>query len=140
MLDILFKRYKSSRVQYANFYEKELFDSRHKPFNLLQIGMDTSIPVWHKYLEKSNIYCIDDFSRSEPNLYDFKDNPRTYWARCNIHDSTSVNDIFKNLWNKPRFDIIIDNINISAHSRYNFLKKHCIGKYYIEENEKVGIY
>ena len=38
MLDILFKRYKSNREQHSLFYEKELFEYRHKPINLLQVG------------------------------------------------------------------------------------------------------
>ena len=38
----------------------------------------------------------------------------------------------KKIWNKPRFDIIIDNTN-----NYENLRRHCIGKFYYEEKDKV---
>ncbi len=45
----------------------------------------------------------------------------------------------KNVWNKPRFDIIIDNTNNFAYSRKTFLKRFSIGKYYIEDGDEVRI-
>ena len=59
MLDTLLKRYKSRREIYAEFYEKQLLQYRHKPVNLLQVGIENSIPALHKFLLRANIYCID---------------------------------------------------------------------------------
>ena len=41
-------------------------------------------------------------------------------------------NVMKNYWNNPRFDIIIDNTN-----QYNNFRKYCIGNYYIEKNDSV---
>ena len=38
----------------------------------------------------------------------------------------------KEVWNKPRFDIIIDNTN-----NFENLKRYCIGKYYAEKKDEV---
>ena len=38
----------------------------------------------------------------------------------------------KRIWNRPRFDIIIDNTN-----NHENLKRHCIGKYYLENKDEV---
>ena len=139
VLDILFKRYKSNREQYSNFYEKELFQYRHKPINLLQVGIENSIPVWHKFLQRSNIYCIYEFDRNEPNKYDYLKEKRIFWSRCDTSDEKSIKEIMKNVWNKPRFDVIIDNVNNFANTRYEYLRRYCIGKYYIEDGDEVRI-
>jgi len=139
VLNILFKRYKSNREQYSNFYEKELFQYRHKPINLLQVGVESSIPVWHRFLQRSNIYCIDEFDRSEPNKYDYLKEKRIFWSRCDTSDENSIKEVMKNVWNKPRFDIIIDNVNNFANTRYEYLRRYCIGKYYIEDGDEVRI-
>ena len=139
VLDILFKRYKSDREQYSNFYEKELFQYRHKPINLLQVGVENSIPVWHKFLQRSNIYCIDEFDINEPNKYDYLKEKRVFWSRCDTNNEKSIKEIMKNVWNKPRFDVIIDSVNNFANSRYEYLRRYCIGKYYIEDGDEVRI-
>ena len=139
MLDTLFQRYKSNRQIYAPFYQSELFDIRLKPMNLLQVGVENSIPVWHKFLQRSNIYCIDEFDKREPKKYNYLNLPRVFWSRCDTSNEKNVNDIMKNVWNKPRFDIIIDNTNNFAYSRQSFLKRFSIGKYYIEDSDEVKI-
>ena len=45
----------------------------------------------------------------------------------------------KNIWNNPRFDIIIDNVNNFAITRHKNLNRYCIGKYYIEDGDEVRI-
>jgi len=139
VLDILFKRYKSNREKYHNFYEKELFQYRHKPISLLQVGIESSIPVWQKYLQRCNVYCIDEFDRSEPNRYKYLNEKRVFWSRCDTSNEKSIKNIMNNIWNKPRFDIIIDNINNFAMSRQKYLNRYCIGKYYIEDGDDVRI-
>lgn len=139
VLNTLFQRYKSNRQKYSSFYEKELFKNRHKPLNLLQVGVESSIPVWNKFLDRSNIYCIDKFDKREPNKYYYLNEKRIYWSRCNIDDQKSINDIMKNVWNKPRFDIIIDNVNNFALTRYEYLRRYCIGKYYVEDGNDIRI-
>ena len=86
MLDTLLKRYKSRREIYADFYEKELLQYRHKPINLLQVGVENSIPALHKFLLRANIYCIDKFDRVEPKKFKFLENTRIFWSRCDIDD------------------------------------------------------
>lgn len=76
------QRYKSNKQKYSLFYEKELFSLRHKPINLLQIGVENSIPVWHKFLERSNIYCIDEFDKKQPDKYNYLEEKRIFWSRC----------------------------------------------------------
>ena len=49
-----------------------------------------------------------------------------------MYDKKNIDDIMKNTWNNPRFDIIIDNTN-----QYDNFRRYCIGKYYIEKNDKV---
>ena len=139
VLDVLFKRYKSNREKYSNFYEKELFEYRHKPINLLQVGVESSIPVWHRFLQRSNVYCIDEFDRREPNKYDYLKEKRIFWSRCDTSNEKSIKEIMKNVWNKPRFDVIIDSVNNFALSRHNYLARYCIGKYYIEDGDDVRI-
>jgi len=139
VLDVLFKRYKSNREQYSNFYEKELFQYRHKPINLLQVGVENSIPVWHKFLQRSNIYCIDEFDRREPNKYDYLKEKRIFWSRCDTSSEKSIKEIMKNVWNKPRFDVIIDSVNNFGNTRHQYLSRYCIGKYYIEDGDDVRI-
>ena len=131
MLDTLFKRYKSKRP-HVYYYERELFKHKIYPVNLLQVGMDTPLQVWLKYLQNANIYCIDSVNNSQPANYSFLDEKRLFWSRCNPSDRKSVDKIMKEVWNKPRFDIIIDNTN-----NFENLKRYCIGKYYAEKKDEV---
>ena len=132
MLPTLFARYKSPRQDHSVYYENELFDKRLKPINLLQVGVDSTLQSWLKYLQKSNIYCIDNFVDKDPKDFKFLSEQRLYWSRCDVNDRKNVDDIMKNVWNKPRFDIIIDNTN-----NYENLRRHCAGKYYLENKDKV---
>ena len=139
MLDTLFQRYKSNRQKYAIFYQNELFPFRHKPINILQVGVESSIPVWHKYLQRSNIYCIDEFDKIDPNKFDYLNNDRTYWARCDTSDGSKIKKVMREVWNKPRFDVIVDSVNNFGMTRHEHLKRYCIGKYYIEDGDEVRI-
>jgi len=139
MIYTLFKRYKSDREKYSYFYEKEFLQYRHKPMNLLQVGIENSIPVWHRFLQKCNIYCIDEFNQKEPTKYDYLNLDRVFWSRCDINDEKSIKEIMKNVWKKPRFDIIIDNTNNFGITRQKYLNRYCIGKYYIEDGDNVRI-
>tara|TARA_B100000131_G_scaffold58886_1_gene54299 strand:- start:2845 stop:3258 length:414 start_codon:yes stop_codon:yes gene_type:complete len=132
MLPILFERYKSPRQDHAVYYENEFFDKRLKPVNLLQVGMDSTLQSWLKYLEKANIYCIDTFINHQPKDFSFLKEKRIFWCRCDVSNRKNVDDIMKRIWNKPRFDIIIDNTN-----NHENLKRHCIGKYYLENKNEV---
>jgi len=132
MLPTLFARYKSPRQDHSVYYENELFDKRLKPINLLQVGVDSTLQSWLKYLQKSNIYCIDNFVDKDPKDFKFLSEQRLYWSRCDVNNRKNVDDIMKNVWNKPRFDIIIDNTN-----NYENLRRHCVGKYYLENKDKV---
>ena len=135
MLPVLFKRYKSPRQDHAVYYENEFFDKRLKPVNLLQVGMDSTLQSWLKYLEKANIYCIDTFINHQPKDFSFLKEKRIFWCRCDVSIRKNVDDIMKRIWNKPRFDIIIDNTN-----NHENLKRHCIGKYYLENKDEVICY
>ena len=139
MLDILFQRYRSERRKYATFYENELSPLRIKPLNLLQVGVDSSIAVWHKFLQNSNIYCIDEFKKKEPKIYDYLNEKRVFWSRCDTSEEKAINEVMKNVWNNPRFDIIIDTTNNFAYTRQPFLKRFSTGKYYIEDGDDVMI-
>ena len=139
VLDNLFKKYKSNREQYSNFYEKEFLKYRHKPLNLLQVGVENSIPAWHKLLLRCNIYCIDEFDKREPNKYKYLNQERVFWSRCDTASEKSIKEVMKDVWNKPRFDIVIDNVNNFAISRQKYLIKYCIGQYYIEDGDEVRI-
>lgn len=132
MLPTLFRRYQSPREKHAIYYEQQLFQFRLRPINLLQVGIDSTLQSWLKFLQKSNIYSIDNFISKDPKDFNFLNQKRLYWCRCDSTDRKNVDDIMKNVWNKPRFDIIIDNTN-----NYENLKRHCIGNYYIEHKDKV---
>lgn len=132
MLPTLFLRYKSPRQDHAVYYENEFFDKRLKPINLLQVGVDSTLQSWLVYLQKSNIYCIDNFTNKDPKDFKFLNQKRLYWSRCDVNSRKNVDNIMKNVWNNPRFDAIIDNTN-----NYENLKRHCIGKYYLEYKGKV---
>ena len=139
MLDVLFQRYKSNRQKYSLFYEKELFQYRHKPLNILQVGVENSIPVWHRFLERSNIYCIDEFDKKQPDKYNYLKEKRIFWSRCNTTNQKDINNVMIKIWNRPRFDIIIDSVDNSAYSRKDYLRRYCIGKYYIEDETEVKV-
>ena len=139
VLNVLFKRYKSNREIYSSFYEKELFEYRHVPLNLLQVCTENSVAVWHKYLQRANIYLIDPFDKVEPKKLPYLNQDRTFWSRCDIDDENKIKSTMKEIWNNPRFDIIIDNSNNFGNTRYNYLKRYSIGKYYIEEGDEVRI-
>ena len=132
MLLTLFRRYQSPREKHAIYYEQQLFQFRLRPINLLQVGIDSTLQSWLKFLQKSNIYSIDNFISKDPKDFNFLNQKRLYWCRCDSNNRKNVDDIMKNVWNKPRFDIIIDNTN-----NYENLKRHCIGNYYIEHKDKV---
>ena len=132
MLDVLFERYKSKRKKHFLFYETEFYEIKNKPLQILQINMEPSLLVWHKYFERSHIFCLDEFKFHQPEHFRFLDKKRIHWLRCNVYDKKNIDDIMKNTWNNPRFDIIIDNTN-----QYDNFRKYCIGKYYIEKNDKV---
>ena len=95
MLDNLFKKYKSNREKYSNFYEKEFLKYRHKPLNLLQVGVENSIPAWHKLLLRCNIYCIDEFDKREPNKYKYLNQERVFWSRCDTSSEKSIKEVMK---------------------------------------------
>ena len=139
MLEVLLKRYKSNREKYSDFYEKELFEYRHKPLNLLQVCAENSISVWHRFLQRANIYCIDTFDKVEPRKLSYLNQDRTFWTRCDIDNENKIKSTMKEIWNNPRFDVIIDNSNNFGNTRYNYLKRYSIGKYYIEEGDDVRI-
>ena len=71
MLHNLLTKFKSNRINFANYYEKEFYSKRFLPMCLLQVGVDNTIPVWKKYLQRCNIYCIDSFDNKEPKSYGF---------------------------------------------------------------------
>ena len=128
----LMTKYKSSKVKFADYYENQLYEKRFLPMALLQIGVDNTIPVWNKYLERCNIYCVDSFDNKEPRQLDFLDQKRVFWSRCNIEDSKSIEHVMKNIWNNPRFNIVIDNTN-----SFSKLRKYCTGNYYSEVKDEV---
>ena len=57
---------------------------------------------------------------------------RIYWSRCDVNNNKQLEDVMKNVWNNPRFNIIIDNTN-----NYESLRKYGIGKYYKEANNEI---
>ena len=95
MLPVLFQRYKSPRQDHAVYYENEFFDKRLKPINLLQVGMDSTLQSWLKYLEKANIYCIDTFINHQPKDFSFLKEKRIFWCRCDVSIRKNVDDIMK---------------------------------------------
>ena len=102
-------------------------------------SMEPSLLVWHKYFERSHIFCLDEFKFHQPEHFRFLDEKRIHWLRCNVYDKKNIDDIMKNTWNNPRFDIIIDSSNNFGYSRYNLFKRFCVGKYYIEDGEDVKV-
>ncbi len=132
MLHNLLVKYNSKKIKHANYYEKELYSKRFLPMALLQVGIDNTIPVWKKYLERCNIYCIDTFDNKEPKNFAFLKDQRIFWSRCNVKDKDSVENVMENLWCKPRFNLIIDNTN-----SFSILRKYCVGNYYSEVNDEV---
>ena len=132
MLYNLLTKYKSNRVKFANYYEKEFYSKRFSPMSLLQIGIDNSIPVWNKYLNNCNIYCIDSFENKQPKDFSFLEDKKIYWSRCNIDDKKSIENLMIEIWKNPRFDIIIDNTR-----SFDKLRKYCIGSYYSEVKNEV---
>ena len=132
MLNTLLERYKSKRLKYHFQYERYFYEDRLKPFLILQVGIEASLQVWQKYFQKSLIYCIDTFNNIDPKDISYLEEKRIYWARCDVNDKKQLNHVMKNIWNNPRFDIIIDNTN-----NHENLKRHCIGKYYLENKDEV---
>ncbi len=135
MLYNLLTKFKSNKVKFANFYENQFYEKRFLPLQILQIGCDATIPVWQKFMTRSNIFCIDNFQKQEPKNIDYLKESRIYWIRCDIDNEKAVKKIMKEQWNSPRFDIIIDN-NID---RYDIFRKYCVGKYYVENKDNVRI-
>ena len=77
-------------------------------------------------------YCIDTFDVYDPKDISYLDEKRIYWSRCNVNDSKQLEHVMKNIWNSPRFNIIIDNTN-----NYETLRRYGIGKYYKEANNEI---
>ena len=132
MLNVLFERYKSKRLKYHLYYDREFFDDRLKPFMILQIGVESSLQVWQRYFSKSQIYCIDSFANTDPKNISYLSESRINWSRCDVHNKKQVEHIMKNIWNNPRFNIIIDNTN-----NYETLRHYGIDRYYKEVNDEI---
>ena len=126
------QKYKSPRLKFANYYENKLYVKRFQPMAMLQVGIENTIPVWNKYLERCNIYCIDIFDDKEPRSFKFLNEKKIFWSRCNVKEYKEIEHVMKNIWNNPRFDFIIDNTN-----SYKSLRKYCIGDYYSEVKDEV---
>ena len=132
MLQILLQRYKSKRVKYHLQYDRFFFEDRLKPLIILQVGVEPSLQVWQRYFTKSLIYCIDTFNSVDPKDILYLDENRIYWSRCDVNDTKQLENVMKNIWNNPRFNIIIDNTN-----NYESLRKYGIGKYYKEVGNEI---
>ena len=132
MLQILLQRYKSKRVKYHLQYDRFFFEDRLKPLMILQVGVEPSLQVWQRYFTKSLIYCIDTFNNIDPKDISYLDENRIYWSRCDVNDTKQLENVMKNIWNNPRFNIIIDNTN-----NYESLRKYGIGKYYKEVGNEI---
>ena len=132
MLSVLFERYKSKRFKYHLYYDREFFDDRLKPFMILQVGVESSLQVWQRYFSKSQIYCIDSFTNIDPKNISYLSESRINWSRCDVHNKKQVEHIMKNVWNNPRFNIIIDNTN-----NYETLRHYGIDRYYKEVNDEI---
>ena len=126
------QKYKSPRLKFANYYENKLYVKRFQPMAMLQVGIENTIPVWNKYLERCNIYCIDIFDDKEPRSFKFLNEKKIFWSRCNVKEHKELEHVMKDIWNNPRFDFIIDNTN-----SYKSLRKYCIGDYYSEVKDEV---
>tara|TARA_B100000282_G_C31725083_1_gene487974 strand:+ start:1534 stop:1932 length:399 start_codon:yes stop_codon:yes gene_type:complete len=126
------QKYKSPRLKFANYYENKLYVKRFQPMAMLQVGIENTIPVWNKYLERCNIYCIDTFDDKEPRSFKFLNEKKVFWSRCNVKEHKELEHVMKNIWNNPRFNFIIDNTN-----SYKSLRKYCIGDYYSEVKDEV---
>ena len=132
MLQILLQRYKSKRVKYHLQYDRFFFEDRLKPLIILQVGIEPSLQVWQRYFTKSLIYCIDTFNNIDPKDISYLDENRIYWSRCDVNNTKQLENVMKNIWNNPRFNIIIDNTN-----NYESLRKYGIGKYYKEVGNEI---
>ena len=121
MLQILLKRYKSKRVKYNLQYDRFFFEDRLKPLMILQVGVEPSLQVWQRYFTKSLIYCIDTFMNIDPKDISYLDENRIYWSRCDVNNTKQLENVMKNIWNNPRFNIIIDNTNTVS---YTHLRAH----------------
>ena len=139
MLNVLFERYKSKRLKYHLYYEKEFFDRRFEPLMILQVGIEPSLQVWQRYFNRSQIYCIDRFVYTDPKNISYLDEERIHWSRCDVNNKKQLNHVMIDIWKKPRFDIIIDNVNNFAYSRKDYLRRYCIGKHYIEDGTEVKV-
>ena len=126
------QKYKSPRLKFANYYENKLYVKRFQPMAMLQVGIENTIPVWNKYLERCNIYCIDTFDDKEPRSFKFLNEKKVFWSRCDVKEHKELEHVMKDIWNNPRFDFIIDNTN-----SYKSLRKYCIGDYYSEVKDEV---
>ena len=126
------QKYKSPRLKFANYYENKLYVKRFQPMAMLQVGIENTIPVWNKYLERCNIYCIDTFYDKEPRSFKFLNEKKVFWSRCNVKEHKELEHVMKNVWNNPRFNFIIDNTN-----SYKSLRKYCVGDYYSEVKDEV---
>ena len=82
MLNVLLERYKSKRLKYHLYYDREFFDDRLKAFMILQVGVESSLQVWQRYFSKSQIYCIDSFTNIDPKNISYLSESRINWSRC----------------------------------------------------------
>ena len=99
MLDVLFERYKSKRKKHFLFYENEFYEIKNKPLQILQVNIEPSLLVWHKYFERSHIFCLDEFKFHQPEHFRFLDEKRIHWLRCNVYDKKNIDNVMKNYWN-----------------------------------------
>ena len=90
MLDVLFERYKSKRKKHFLFYENEFYEIKNKPLQILQVNIEPSLLVWHKYFERSHIFCLDEFKFHQPEHFRFLDEKRIHWLRCNVYDKKNI--------------------------------------------------
>jgi len=132
VLQILLQRYNSKRLKYHLHYDRFFFEDRLKPLIILQVGVEPSLQVWQRYFTKSLIYCIDTFNDIDPKDISYLDENRIYWSRCDVNNTKQLENVMKNIWNNPRFNIIIDNTN-----NYESLRKYGIGKYYKEVGNEI---
>ena len=70
---------KNSGSPHFLFYETEFYEIKNKPLQILQVNMEPSLLVWHKYFERSHIFCLDEFKFHQPEHFRFLDEKRIHW-------------------------------------------------------------
>lgn len=123
--------------RYTPLYERLFGGWRfHRDMNLLEIGIQKgcSIRMWRDYFPHATIFCLDHHQDCVDGVSDL--------AGVHAHRLDATNwfqlDLFLQVHNKPRFDIIIDDgSHIPKHQWESFLKLHDAlkpGGYYIVED------